>query len=485
MVASLLETDDKCYNMQDETAMVYNLPQHWEETDDISFNRLSDMVLQIHDATQTAAIKAVNRFATVRNYVIGYYIVEYEQHGSDKAKYGDQLLKRLAERIDRRGINETLLKNSRKFYLIYPQIKDYLTKPISATMSHQIVEKSPTTSDFSEAISPTVSDLFITSAESLITQLSFSHIVEIMTVDDSMARYFYETECMKCCWSVKELRRQISTNLYVRCGLSKKPELLLAQTERQNNMVLSIKEPFSLEFLDLRPDAFTETDLENALITHLQEFLLELGKGFCFEARQKRMIIDDEYYFADLVFYNRILHCNVIVELKDDEFRHGDLSQLNAYVSYYKENEIRQGDNPPVGILLCTRKGKKMVEYALAGMDNKLFVSTYMLSLPDKKTLEAFLLKEAEKNGQWIVASSFVSENDSQKDAQGSFVSENDSQKDAQSSFVSKNDSQNDGQNAIVSENGSQNDSRNAFVSENDSKRGKQHSNTKTKTNKI
>lgn len=377
---------DKREDMQNETAMVYNLPQHWEETDDISFTRLSDMVLQIHDATQTAAVKAVNRFATVRNYVIGYYIVEYEQHGSDRAKYGDQLLKRLAERVNRKGINETLLKNSRRFFLDYPQIQNYL-----------LGLKSPTPSDFSDAKSPTASDLFITPAESLISQLSFSHIVEILTVDDPTARFFYETECMKCCWSVKELRRQISTNLYVRCGLSKKPELLLAQTERQNNMALSIKEPFSLEFLGLRPNAFTETDLESALITHLQEFLLEMGKGFCFEARQKRMIIDDEYYFADLVFYNRILHCGVIVELKDDEFKHGDLSQLNAYVSYYKENEMHQGDNPPVGILLCTRKGKKMVEYALAGMDNKLFVSTYMLSLPDEKTLEAFLLKEVER----------------------------------------------------------------------------------------
>ena len=377
--------------------MVYNLPRHWEETDDISFTRLSEKVLQIHDATQMAAIKAVNRFATVRNYVIGYYIVEYEQHGSDRAKYGDQLLKRLAERVNKKGINETLLKVSRRFYLDYPQIHDYLTKPISPTASDYLDGKSATASHFLEQKSATASHLFETPAEKLLSQLSFSHIREILTIDDPMARYFYETECMKCCWSVKELRRQISTNLYVRCGLSKKPELLLAQTERQNNMALSIKEPFSLEFLDLRPDAFTETDLESALITHLQEFLLELGKGFCFEARQKRMIIDDEYYFADLVFYNRILHCNVIVELKDDEFRHGDLSQLNAYVSYYKENEMRQGDNPPVGILLCTRKGKKMVEYALAGMDNKLFVSTYMLSLPDEKTLEAFLLKEAER----------------------------------------------------------------------------------------
>ncbi len=206
--------------------------------------------------------------------------------------------------------------------------------------------------------------------------------------------FFYETECIKCCWSVKELRRQISTNLYFRAGISKKPELLLQKTEINTTPVLSIKDPFSFEFLDLRPETFTENDLENALITHLQEFLLEMGKGFCLEARQKRIIIDDEYYFADLVFYNRILHCNVIIELKDDEFSHADLSQLNAYVSYFRENEMHQGDNPPVGILLCTRKGEKMVEYALAGMDNNLFVSTYMLSLPDKKTLKDFLLRE-------------------------------------------------------------------------------------------
>ena len=219
---------------------------------------------------------------------------------------------------------------------------------------------------------------------------------EIMTVDDPLARFFYETECIKCCWSVKELRRQIATNLYFRAGVSKKPELLLQRTETNAAPVLTIKDPFSFEFLDLRPEAFTENDLENALITHLQEFLLEMGKGFCFEARQKRMIIDDEYYFADLVFYHRVLHCSVIIELKDDEFKHADLSQLNAYVSYYKENEMNEGDNPPIGILLCTRKGEKMVEYALAGMDNNLFVSTYMLSLPDKKTLQDFLLRETQ-----------------------------------------------------------------------------------------
>ena len=377
-------------------SVLYNLPDNWQEETSFSFDHLSELVLQLHDSAYSATVKAINRFATIRNYVIGFYIVEYEQHGNDRAKYGDRLLKRLAESVNKRGINETILKNCRRFYLAYPQIKDYLTA-ISPTASKKSLGKSPTASDKSSQISPTLSDKFITPAAELVSKLSFSHIVEILTIDDPLARFFYETECIRCCWSVKELRRQISTNLYSRAGVSQKPELLLERTEINTSPAITIKDPFSFEFLGLRPEAFTENDLENALIGHLQEFLLEMGKGFCFEARQKRMIIDDEYYFADLVFYNRILHCNVIIELKDDEFRHADLSQLNAYVSYFRENEMNIGDNPPVGILLCTRKGDKMVEYALAGMDNDLFVSTYMLSLPDKKTLQEFLLKEIEK----------------------------------------------------------------------------------------
>lgn len=377
-------------------SVLYNLPDNWQEETSFSFDHLSELVLQLHDSAYSATVKAINRFATIRNYVIGFYIVEYEQHGNDRAKYGDRLLKRLAESVNKRGINETILKNCRRFYLAYPQIKVYLTA-ISPTASQKSLGKSPTASDKSSQISPTLSDNFITPAAELVSKLSFSHIVEILTIDNPLARFFYETECIRCCWSVKELRRQISTNLYFRAGVSQKPELLLERTEINTSPAITIKDPFSFEFLGLRPEAFTENDLENALIGHLQEFLLEMGKGFCFEARQKRMIIDDEYYFADLVFYNRILHCNVIIELKDDEFRHADLSQLNAYVSYFRENEMNIGDNPPVGILLCTRKGDKMVEYALAGMDNDLFVSTYMLSLPDKKALQEFLLKEIEK----------------------------------------------------------------------------------------
>lgn len=367
----------------DNIVVRYDLPKNWSEEKNFSFEHLTQLVEQVHNSAYSSSVKAINRFATIRNYIIGYYIVEYEQNGSDRAKYGDKLLKRLAERINKRGINETLLKVSRAFYLNYPQVRLYFEGK-SATVSHQL----------SDEKSATTSHQFATPADKLISQLSFSHIREILTVDDPLVRFFYETECIKCCWSVKELRRQIATNLYFRAGVSKNPELLLQRTEINTTPALTIKDPFSFEFLDLRPEAFTETDLENALITHLQDFLLEMGKGFCFEARQKRMIIDDEYYFADLVFYNRILHCNVIIELKDDEFKHADLSQLNAYVSYFRENEMNEGDNPPIGILLCTRKGEKMVEYALAGMDNNLFVSTYMLTLPDKEILREFILSE-------------------------------------------------------------------------------------------
>lgn len=187
-----------------------------------------------------------------------------------------------------------------------------------------------------------------------------------MVIGDAFERFFYETECIKSNWSVRELRRQIKTNLYVRAGISKKPELLIKPSiDNNGNTALTIKDPFTFEFLGLEAkDAVSESDLEQALMDHLQEFILELGEGFCFEARQKRII-----------------------------------GQLNAYVGYYKKKEMAEGDNPPVGILLCTDKGSQMVEYALSGMDNQLFVSTYMLHLPDKKKLEEFMLKEIKEMG--------------------------------------------------------------------------------------
>ncbi|WP_278774878.1 PDDEXK nuclease domain-containing protein [Leyella stercorea] len=367
-----------------------------------SFNDLASIIQSTHDAAQSSAIRAINRMQTMRNWLIGYYIVEFEQHGKDRAEYGTQLLKKLEEQVNRKGLNVTLFQTSRNFYNLYPQMGGlFVPNEIYSTLSNKSESRIPLMDKSTDAqtntICATVSHKFQTPPEMIVSRLSFSHIREIMSVDDPLARYFYEQECIKCTWSVRELRRQISTNLYFRAGISGNPEKMLSQSSVQghDSAALQIRQPFTFEFLGLKAqETVDEHNLEDALISHLQEFILELGKGFCFEARQKRIIIDDEYYYPDLVFYNRILHCGVIIELKNEEFSHENLGQLNAYVSYYKENEMQPGDNPPVGILLCTRKGKKMVEYALAGMDNQLFVSTYMLQLPDKKTLEDFLLKQ-------------------------------------------------------------------------------------------
>lgn len=361
-----------------------------------SFNDLASIVQTTHDAAQSSAVKAINRMQTMRNWLIGYYIVEFEQHGKDRAEYGTQLLKKLEERVDRKGLTTTLFKWARKFYILYPQMMENLPIPICATVMHQLqpIENKEDT------IGASMTHQFVTPGKTIISHLSFTHLREIMTLDDPLARYFYEQECIKCTWSVRELRRQISTNLYVRAGISTNPEKLLSlpSVQGHDSAELQIHQPFTFEFLGLKAqEVVDEHDLEDALISHLQEFILELGKGFCLEARQKRIIIDDEYYYPDLVFYNRILHCGVIIELKNEEFSYENFGQLNAYVSHYRENEMQPGDNPPIGILLCTRKGKKMVEYALAGMDNQLFVSTYMLQLPDKKTLEEFLLKQLEE----------------------------------------------------------------------------------------
>ena len=372
-----------------------------------SFGDLTSIIQTTHDAALSSAVKAINRMQTMRNWLIGYYIVEYEQHGKDRAEYGAKLLKKLEERVNRKGMTRNTFQSARNFYRMYPQIIENFQINKGASMSCKSymdttnkISDTESIDNQSNEICPTVSCKFQTSGKTIISKLSYSHIYEIMKVSDPLARYFYEQECIKCTWSVRELRRQISTNLYVRTGISANPEKLfsLPSVQGHDSAELQIRQPFTFEFLGLKAqDIVDEHDLEEALISHLQEFILELGKGFCFESRQKRIIIDDEYYYPDLVFYNRILHCGVIIELKNEEFSYENFGQLNAYVSHYRENEMQPGDNPPIGILLCTRKGKKMVEYALAGMDNQLFVSTYMLQLPDKKTLEEFLLKQLDK----------------------------------------------------------------------------------------
>ena len=382
----------------------------------ISFEQLAQKIITVDDSMHGVAVKTINQATTLRNWIIGCYIVEYEQNGSDRAKYGDNLLKSLEKRIGQKGLNVTLFQLSRLFYRDYPHIGTLVSAnhatalhklPLSeiyATVSHKLPEIDSFAVNKKNA--GKLSEQFNTPPENLVSALSFSHIRELLTIEDPLVRFFYETECIRGTWSVRELRRQIVSNLHIRIGLSedKMKAMMLADSKAERHTpLLQIRDPYTFEFLGLQAkDVVTESDIEEALLGHLQEFLLELGKGFCFEARQKRIIIDGEYYFADLVFYNRLLHCNVIVELKNDEFRHEHIGQLNAYVSYYAENEMQPGDNPPVGILLCTHKGKKMVEYALGSMDNHLFVSTYQLQLPNRQQLEQFLMDECREQSSEV-----------------------------------------------------------------------------------
>lgn len=229
----------------------------------------------------------------------------------------------------------------------------------------------------------------------LVERLSFTHLVELVAIDDPLKRAFYEIECMRGNWSVRELRRQIVTLYFERSGLSRDKKKLAAMVKagaETPELKLAIRDPYIFEFLGLKAkDAVEESDLEAALVANLRDFLLELGHGFCLEAQQKTILIGNTRGFVDLVFYHRILKCHVLVELKVDEFRHEHVGQLNTYVTWYRKHVMAKGDNPPVGLLLCMRKDHALVEYALAGMDNRLFVSKYRLELPSKEDLARFL----------------------------------------------------------------------------------------------
>lgn len=239
-----------------------------------------------------------------------------------------------------------------------------------------------------------------------IKSLTFSHLDLLVDIEDPLKRSFYEIECIKGNWSVRQLKRQITSLLFERTGLSRKPELLTELTRQgseANQPELIIRDPYIFEFLGFKPsDAMYESDLEQMLLEKLQAFLLELGRGFCLEARQKRISIGNEDFYIDLVFYHRTLRCHVLLELKVDGFKHESLGQLNTYVNWYRNNMMEAGDNPPVGLLLCTEKNHALVEYALAGMDSRLFVSKYQLELPDPERIRQYIeeqRKELEGSG--------------------------------------------------------------------------------------
>ena len=235
-------------------------------------------------------------------------------------------------------------------------------------------------------------------ADRLFNKLPYSHLKFISKIDNPVKRAFYEMESIRGCWSARELERQINSLYYERSGLSKNKETLSALVQQQAAQLQPkdvINTPVTLEFLGLNDRALvTESDLEQSILDNLQNFLLEMGHGFCFEARQKRILIDGDYYFADLVFYHRILKCHIIAELKIDRFRHEYASQLNMYLNYYKAEVMQPDDNPPVGILLCTEKGDTLVKYATAGLDPNIFVQKYMIELPSEEEIKKFISME-------------------------------------------------------------------------------------------
>ena len=370
-------------------------------TDD--FRKLVATIRDLHTHLQAGATAAVNQALTIRNFLTGYYIIEFEQGGENRAEYGKKLLQNLADDLSIKGLTEPELSRCRQFYTIYPHILGTLSQTFGESLPKQILGALSQESDLKiiseKAISPSseTSDLSLP-AEKIITSLSFSHIVELIKIDDAFKRTFYEIECIKGVWSVRELKRQIASQYYERSGLSNKPEKL-AKLVRQGTHPQQakdiIKNSYAFEFLDLpTQDIVEESDLETALLNHLQQFIIELGNGFCFEARQKRILIGENYYFIDLVFYHRILKCHVLLELKIGAFNHGDAGQLNTYLNYYKKNICAPEDNPPVGILLVAEKDKALVEYATAGMDQQMFVQEYMLKLPSVDELKDHIEQE-------------------------------------------------------------------------------------------
>jgi predicted nuclease of restriction endonuclease-like (RecB) superfamily len=228
-------------------------------------------------------------------------------------------------------------------------------------------------------------------------KLSATHLIYLSNLDNDLKRAFYEQEAIRGCWTVTELDRQVSSQYYERMGLSKDKKALQKLAEKNAQQLAPrdiLHNPVTLEFLGIeQQEVYTETKLESYILNHLQAFLLEMGRGFCFEARQKRILIDQDYFKADLIFYHRILKCHVIIDLKIDRFRHEYASQLNLYMNYYKHEVMQADDNPPIGLLLCTDYGVTTVQYATEGLSQNLFVSKYRLQLPSEDDIKQYLLE--------------------------------------------------------------------------------------------
>lgn len=318
-----------------------------------SYHTLLSEIAETLQSAKERAFSAINAEIVRTYWAIGRYITEYELNGQEKASYGSHLYKKLAEDLTLkigRGFSRSGLYMMKQFYEAYPNV---------------------------QAVSG---------------RLPWSHYTILLGISDLAARGFYEKQAEVEHWSSRELKRQVQSGLYMRLGMSKDKDGVL-KLSKEGQVIQEpqdvVKDPYVLEFLGIPEDErLTEKGLENKLITHLQKFLLELGKGFSFVGRQQRITIGDRHFYVDLVFYHIILRCYVLIDLKVGEVQHEDIGQMNMYVNYYKSERKNDGDADPIGIILCADKREVVIEFALGGITNQLFVSKYQLYFPDKEQLQ-------------------------------------------------------------------------------------------------
>jgi predicted nuclease of restriction endonuclease-like (RecB) superfamily len=345
-----------------------------------NYDNIRTGIVELLKAARSAAARNVNSIMTATYWEIGRRIVQSEQGGAARASYGDELIKQLANDLSTqfgRGFGVVNLSQMKRFFLAWPVKGIFQTPSEKSSRSYLLNEIRPNTSNASA-----ITNQFL---------LSWSAYVRLLSVKNSEARGFYETEALRSGWSVRQLDRQINSQFYERIALSKNKAAMLekSETAEPGDAITpeeAIKDPFVLEFLDLK-DEYSESDLEAALIQHLTDFLLELGDDFAFVARQRRLRIDDNWFRVDLVFFHRRLRCLVIADLKAGRFNYADAGQMHMYLNYARENWMKSGENPPVGLILCTEKGAAEAHYALDNLPNKVLAAEYRTVLPDEKLL--------------------------------------------------------------------------------------------------
>lgn len=360
---------------------------------DRTYRTVFDDVSQVIDAARESAARSVNAAMTAAYWLIGRRIVEFEQSGTERAEYGAALLERLSEDLTGRfgrGFSRQNLQNMRLFYLSYPpdRIRQTVSDKLGQLQGRRIRQTA------SGEIGASSTDLAFHDILDAFP-LPWSAYVRLLSVSNESAREFYETEALRGGWSVRQLDRQINSQFYERTALSRNRAAMLAGGEEAQPgdvqpPVQQIKDPFVLEFLDLK-DEYSESDLEEALIQHLETFLLELGDDFCFVGRQKRLRVGNQWYRVDLLFFHRRLRCLVVIDLKIGAFSHADAGQMHFYLNYARDHWVREGENPPVGLILCSEKDEALAHYALEGLSNTVMAAEYRIALPDERALAAEL----------------------------------------------------------------------------------------------